>query len=395
MIFQTLDDKLQCVGVYVDGELHFETLPSPLTKTWSYSGSLRDVNAEYASLYAQGATLEEACPPELKEELARITRKMHAYKRSFELGKIDLHEHCFFDLVPSTALMEFCEVKNQITEHVFKTHNKPHNYSHLCAASKLLHKIKYQQLRVDAADCRPLFTNSTLRTQAQKLLGGPAYIDYNLFGTVTGRLTTRPPSFPILTMKRELRALLKPQNNWFISLDYNGAEVRTLLGLSGQAQPQEDIHQWNVHNVFERPEMPREEAKTIFFSWLYNPESRQIETTYYDRQKELDTHYDGEYINTMFDRKIPVGEWKALNYLIQSTTADLVLDRAVMLDEVLAGTRSFVSHIVHDEVVIDLADEDRDRLPELKEIFSQNKLAKFMVNLKAGRNYYEMGTLTL
>ena len=396
MIFQTLDDKSQCVGIYAQGELFFDEIPQPLTKTWSYSGSLKeDANTEYARLYLQGNGIEEVCPPQLKDEFDRVSRKMHAYKKSFELGKVDLREHCFFDLVPHGALVEFCEVKNQITQHVFENYERPPNYDHLCAATKLLHKIKYQQLRIDASDCRRLFINSGLRSQAQKLIKMPAYIDYNLFGTVTGRLTTRPRSFPILTMKRELRALVKPQNDWFVSLDYNGAEVRTLLALSGQTQPQEDIHQWNLHNVFERPEMDREEAKTIFFAWLYNPDSTQIQTTYYDRKKVLDKYYDGEYINTMFHRKIAVEEWKALNYLIQSTTADLVLERAGVIDEALKGTPSFVSHIVHDEIVIDFCDQDRKKLAEVKEIFSQNKLAKFMVNLKAGPNYYEMETLTL
>ena len=27
MIFQTLDDKTECVGVYVDGKLHFDKIP--------------------------------------------------------------------------------------------------------------------------------------------------------------------------------------------------------------------------------------------------------------------------------------------------------------------------------------------------------------------------------
>lgn len=86
---------------------------------------------------------------------------------------------------------------------------------------------------------------------------------------------------------------------------------------------------------------------------------------------------------------------KAFNYAIQSTTADLVIDRAIALDEYLDGKKSFISHIVHDEVVIDLADEDRDLIPEMKNIFAKNKMDEFMVNLKAGRDYYNLKTLSL
>ena len=46
-------------------------------------------------------------------------------------------------------------------------------------------------------------------------------------------------------------------------------------------------------------------------------------------------------------------EWKAFNYLIQSTTADLVIERATAIDRMLKGTKSFISHIVHDEIVIE------------------------------------------
>ena len=37
MLFQTLDDKSECVGVYSNGELHFKDIPDGLSKTWGYS----------------------------------------------------------------------------------------------------------------------------------------------------------------------------------------------------------------------------------------------------------------------------------------------------------------------------------------------------------------------
>ena len=83
------------------------------------------------------------------------------------------------------------------------------------------------------------------------------------------------------------------------------------------------------------------------------------------------------------------------NYLIQSTTADLVLDRAVKLDEFLKDKKSFVSHIVHDEVVIDLHDEDRDIVALMKNIFENNLLGKFVSNVNAGKNYYDLKELKL
>ena len=397
MLFQPIDDKAQCIGVYVDGNLIFDEneMPKNLTRTWRYTGSLKEKDVQYAWIYGGGKTIEEACPEHLGDAWDKVSKKIRAYRKSFDIAKINLREHCFFELVPHDALMQFYEVKNQITEYIFENYEKPTNYEYMASAAKLLYKIKYQDLKLDNSDCRSLFVNSGMRNGSQRILNGPKHIDYNLFGTVTGRLSTHPQSFPVLTMKRELRRLVKPHNDWFLSLDYNGAEVRTLLALSEQKQPDGDIHDWNIINVFQIADMNREEAKTTFFAWLYNPDSDYIKTNYYDRKKVLDMYYDGDYINTIFGRHIKVSEWKAFNYLIQSTTADLVIDRAVVIDRMLEGRKSFISHIVHDEVVIDFADEDRALATEIKDVFAKNKLDTFKVNLKAGQNYYDLENLLL
>lgn len=389
MYFQTLDDKSECVGVYVDGNLHFDKIPQSLTRTWRYTGSINESNIEYAWLYASGASLEQSCPDSLKDDWERCRKRLVAYRRAFEIGKIDLREHCFFDLVPSSFLEDMCEVKNKITEHVFDTRERPENYELLSSFQKLIHKIRYQDLKLSKEGCRELYHTTAGRHKANELMRKQYYIDYNLFGTVTGRLTTHRNSFPILTLKKEFRKLVKPHNDWFVSLDYNGAEVRTLLQLCGHDQPDVDIHDWNVKNLFNN-DVDRDTAKTLFFGWLYNPESDAIKTKYYDRKKVLDKWYDGEYISTPYNRKIKVDERRALNYLIQSTTSDRVLTRAVEIDKFLQGKKSFISHIVHDEVVIDFCDEERELLIKMKDIFETDD---FKTNIQAGKNYLELEEL--
>ena len=391
MIFQAIDDKTECIGVYVDGKLHFDNFPSNLTKTWKYTGSIKDENVEYAWLYSNGGSLADNCSEELKNDLARVQKKMAAFYKSFKIAKIDLNEHCIFDLVPHDFLLDFCEVKNRITEHVFENFEKPDNYDHLARVQKLIHKIKYQKLNLSMDNCRALFTSTSNRIKAKELLNNYRYIDYNLFGTVTGRLTTCRDSFPILTMKKELRQLVKPANDLFVSLDYNGAEVRMLLELCGHEQPKEDIHAWNIVNVFKDETLSRDLAKIDFFAWLYNPESNAITSNIYDREKVLDKYYDNGYISTPYGRKIKVEKRKALNYLIQSATSDKVLDRAVCIDKMLEGRKSFISHIVHDEIVIDYHDEDRSMIGSIKEMFEQDWLA----NITAGKDYYNLNELKI
>ncbi len=54
MLFQTLDDKDQCVGIFYDGKLifNFEEFPQDLTRTWRYSPYLLGYRGvDYAEIY--------------------------------------------------------------------------------------------------------------------------------------------------------------------------------------------------------------------------------------------------------------------------------------------------------------------------------------------------------
>tara|TARA_R100001129_G_scaffold180715_1_gene159091 strand:- start:1263 stop:2447 length:1185 start_codon:yes stop_codon:yes gene_type:complete len=394
LYFQSLDDKSECVGIYTDGKLYFDDLPTNLTKTWRHSGAISGKSVEYAWIMSGGKNLADVCPPKLASQLAVSQAKFKAYLQSFRLAKINLRELCFYDLVPEDFLLNFCDTKNLITEHVFDTYEKPENYEHLADMHRLLHKIKFNDLNTNNKNCRELMTSSRDRTQLQRLLNGPQHIDYNLFGTVTGRLTTFSNSLPILTMKKIHRKIVKPHNDWFMSLDYNGAELRTVLALGDEPQPDWDIHQWNAKNVFGGV-LSRDESKEKFFAWLYNPESDAISSDLYNRDKILSNYYVEGRVQTPGGRSIVVEERKAFNYLIQSTTADLVMERAIEIDKFLIDKKSFISHIVHDEIVIDLHDSERSLAPLIKNIFENNSLGQFRSNINAGKNYYDLKELII
>lgn len=172
MYFQALDDKNECVGVYQDGELHFDKIPKDLNRTWR-RGSVVGDTIDYAWLQCNGLSLREACPPELVEEYDRIFRKLGAFYKSFKIAKIDFTQHCVFDLIPQDALIEFCDIKNKITQHVFETHSRPPNYNFLRATHDLLHDIKQQRLNVDSTDCRSMFTSTNNRLGLKKIINAP------------------------------------------------------------------------------------------------------------------------------------------------------------------------------------------------------------------------------
>ena len=388
MYFQTLDDKKQCVGIYKEGKIYFDSMPEDLRRTWAFTGSMKDKELQFAQIYANGKSLEEACPEEFKKELADSNKKFLACIKSFETSKIDPREHCIFDMIPYRFLMQFCEIKDKITRHVFENYEKPKNYTLLSESYKLLHKIKYQQLNVNSAGCRDLQLSSKNRKKVADLIQR-RYVSYNLFGAATGRLTTHPKSFPILTVRKDFRKLLKPNNDWFLQLDYNSADVRTFINLVGQSQPDGDVHEWNAKNLF-NGKYTREEAKVKFFAWLFNPDSNLVESKKYNRETVLDKWYKNGAISNPYKRKIKVEERKALSYLVQSTTNDRILDRAIEIDALLEGRKSYIAFFIHDEVAIDFAQEDKDLLPKIKEIFEHGG---FKSNISVGRDYYNLRNL--
>lgn len=396
MLFQTLDNKEECAGVYYDGNLYFDhELPKEFNQTWSYSSHLRDREVRYGYLQCGGKSLDSVCPSNVKEDWEKINNKLKAFMRSFQLSKVCLEDNCFYDLVPEKFLLEYCEIRNRITKHVFANFLPPKNLRFLTSLSKVVGDIERQKLNIDLDGFKPFLAEYKAREWRKKIKNISPYIKYDIFGTKTGRLTTKKNSFPILTLAKEYRSVLKPRNDWFVEFDFNAAELRTLLALSGKEQPKEDIHEWNVKNVY-RSLITREKAKQRIFAWLYNPESRDyLSNRAYDRDKVLADYWDGSHVSTYFGRKIEAGKYHALNYIIQSTTSDLFLDRAMEIFNLLKEKKSFISFCIHDSLIIDLSDEDKDMLAELKETFSNTSLGNFEINIKAGKNFGEMKKLVL
>lgn len=393
MLFQTLDEKEKCVAIFLDGELSKKEIPEDLTKTWNYSSFLKTNKIQYANLYCEGKTLSEVCPEELSSDWERINNKLKAFYRSFVEAKISLNDNCFYDLVPKQFLLEFCDIKNKITQHVFDNYEKPTNYEFLEDLAKLTTEIKYQPLNIDLDPLKHRMSEYKTRQFCKKINRTEPHIKYNIFGTKTGRLTTVKNSFPILTLDKAYRGILKPRNDWFVEFDYNAAELRTLLALLGKEQPAEDLHEWNVKNVY-RNLLSRQEAKERIFAWLYNPESKDyLSSRTYDRGEVLEKYWDGECVKTHYSREIKADRHHALNYIIQSTFSDLILRQVAKVNKILEKRKSHIAFMIHDSVVFDMTEEDSDLLNELYHVFADTEFGIFRTNATAGRNFGEMKEL--
>jgi hypothetical protein len=395
LIFQTLDDKNECVGIYTEGKLSFDDLPDGLAACWAPVPYLEDREIEYASLYCEGKTPDQACPDSLRDDWDECNEKMKAFYRSFMLGRVSLDENCFFDLIPVRFLARYCEMRTKITKYVLETYEKPKNYDYLLQMTKLLTKISHNQLKIDLSGLNSTMHREKTRNFREKAQNLPKYVRYNLFGTKTGRLTTKRSSFPIMTMNKEFRSVVKPTNSYFLELDFNAAEIRTLLALAGAKQPLEDIHAWNLAQGMGEGVETREQAKKAFFSWLYDEKKKNEKLEQiYKRSDVINDHFKDGQVTTPFGNTMPADRHHSLSYLIQGTTAEMVLRQAIKIDEFLKGRKSFIAFTIHDSVIIDISKDETNLVPKLLGLFTDTELGLFKVNASFGDSFGDLKPLT-
>jgi hypothetical protein len=386
LIFQLLDTKHECYKIFCADELHDDYSDEVLTHTWAPSPSLTDKEVEYAQIWSGGKTLADLCPEKSKHRFENLNERAKVFLKTFFNARINLDDVCFYDCVPEKFLLDYFSLKNEIAADVFENYKKPLNHDFMRDLIFFVDRISNQTLNIDTSD----LDMSDEKTGVQKISLDKNKVVYNPWGTVTGRLTTQKNSFPILTLNKNLRKCLKPQNDVFLELDYNASELRVLLGLLDQAQPEEDLHSWLAKEVFD-DKYTREEVKKKVFAWLYNPASKNKRlNAFFDRQAVLEKYYDGHKVVTPYDRTVDVDEEKALNYLIQSSSSDMMLTAAMKLDKILSNKKSFVAFCIHDSIVLDIAAEDKELVENMREEFSKTRFGNFRTNMSLGLDFGDM-----
>jgi hypothetical protein len=391
MIFQLMDDKKDCVGVYCDNKFIYDRMPKNLKKTWAYSDHLIDSDIQYGYLWAGGKSISDICPEHLEMRWQSAEKKIKSHFRSIFKSRINFDDVCFFDIVPEKQLKHYYQTKNEICQWVFENYEKPSNYSFLHDTYTTIHSISQNKININLSK---LYRHAKYDNKARNLYkwiaeNPESYVNYDLFGSVTGRLTTKQGSFPIMNLKSEIKDIVEPKWDCFIELDFNAAEIRTMISLMGQEQPQEDIHEWNIKNIF-KEDISREKAKQKFFAWLYNTENNSINSPYYSKEVLVDKHFNGKEIWNPFGRRTNCDRFHALNYLLQSSSSDNCLDRVNKIQKFLRDRRSYVAFTIHDCVIIDLHRDDCNLIAPLKQIFEDTKLGKFKSGCKIGKNLKDM-----
>ena len=376
MILQTLDIENNCTGIFDRSSFLFDKYEKILNNyclAWKHSPILNDERYTYLYLYLKSDDLSSyAYDSEMYEE---YLLKMESHSKAAKTAKIELDEMCFFDIVPENQMIRWFTIRRQCMEALLSAADKPSDYDILHKAHVLATEISRQKI---------IFDNKYSK------------IKYDIFGSATGRFTTVKGTVPILNLKKENRSQLVPNNDLFLELDFNAAELRTLLSLSGRNQPDIDIHEWNIDNVF-RGGLERSKAKQRVFAWLYNPEA--VDTSLercYNREIFRDFFStEDQILTTPFGRKLYVEERKAQSYLLQSTTSDIVIENAYKIMKLLKNKRSSIAFTLHDSVVLDFAKEDYKMVQDIRNTFEQTRMGRFLSNISIGKNFGDMKELQL
>lgn len=363
-----------------------QSLPEGDKATWFFD------NMDTGSFYVQSVVdqkVEDYLPYTELGEWSKVNNKIKSQKKALKTCKIKNED--MLALLPEPLIKEYYSFLNKATKAYVEKNEVNAFNMHVSRVASLIEKIKRQRVRVNFKNLlEEEDKNPRNKRVLKKIKEGKRVIDYDVLGSRTGRLTNKSGSIPILTLKKELRSIIEPQNDLFAEFDYNAAEARVLLALCGVEQPQDDIHDWNIQNVF-RGLGTREEAKVRLFSWLYNPNSDDhLLNRTYDRKKVLKKYYDGKAVKNIFGREIESDDFHALNYLIQSTCADLVLEQAVKLDNLLKNKKSKIAFIVHDSIVVDVTKEDFNMMTTMLNCFADTRLGKFKVNVSGGKTFGDM-----
>ena len=274
---------------------------------------------------------------------------------------------------------------------------------------------------------------------------GRIHGDFNQTVTATGRLSSANPNLQNIPVRmdigREIRKVFTPGDGWlFVDADYSQIELRVLAHMSGDEKLIEaynharDIHTMTASRVFNVPfdevtPQQRRNAKAVNFGIIYGissfglgkdlsistKEAKEYIDSYFKTFPGIKGYLDGlvgfarekGYSETLYGRKRPVPELKssnfqvrsfgeriAMNAPIQGTAADIMKLAMIRMYKALKkeGLRSKLILQVHDELIIETAPDEIERVKEILTeamVHAADLKVPLEIDINVGKNWFE------
>ncbi len=262
--------------------------------------------------------------------------------------------------------------------------------------------------------------------------------------TRTGRLSSVEPNLQNIPVRdeggRKIRKSFLPSNDCFLSADYSQIELRILAHISDCKELCDafnrgvDIHTKVASDIYGVPEIAvskkmRSTAKAVIFGIVYGisgfglgenleisaKEAKKFIEKYYElypgvknyMDKIVSEAYAKGSVRTLFKRKRVIDELNASNYMvrqagerialntpIQGTSADIIKKAMIAIYNEFKekNIKSKIILQVHDELIIDLKEEEKDLVTEIvtKNMINAIQLkVPLIVSNDYGKNWYE------
>lgn len=229
---------------------------------------------------------------------------------------------------------------------------------------------------------------------------GTIHADIRQAGTATGRFSYRSPNLQQLPADEDsaedfvVRGCFTPRSGYsFLSIDYSQLEYRIMLDYAGEmgmikrVMAGEDVHQATADQLG----ITRREAKTINFMILYGGGNgalaadlgiseqaaahlRQLYFAKLPKVQALINHVmtvakHRGFVKNWLGRHMycdnPSYAYAIPNHLIQGSGADVCKLAMIQCHRYLAGKKSQMILQVHDDIVTEMHDDERDIIPHM------------------------------
>lgn len=304
---------------------------------------------------------------------------------NFFYNKFSQHSN-INQLIPITKLYENCEqIYTSIEKHFTLPIPKGFEFYNT-VATNVFFLIEQSGLGIYYEAFNKMFTP---RNPLYNIKDNITYTSYNLYNA-----TSRPTNafnsvnYAAIPKTIEHRKCFRPQNDYFVELDFDGYHLRLLCDQIDYELTSESAHKQLARLYFEKEEITDEEytqAKQINFQAIYGkiPEQHAFLKIFEEIQQYIDfmwKFYDenGEVYNPISDKPFTkalkdMHPQKLMNYMMQSleTARNIVILKQVL--KYLKSKKTKIALYTYDAILFDFSKEDgKETLEDIQRIMEED-----------------------